>query len=314
MRPSEAGVKPLGESRNDYEVVCMVAEKLGILDKVTEGKNTEEWIRFGFEKSGVTNLISWEQFKEKKYFVVPVDPAWKDKLPKPGPGLRWYYELPEGAKLKTKSGKIEFYAQWLAEHFPDDPERPPVPHYIPYGETHQESVFHPRAKEFPFLLVSNHPRWRQHANCDDIPWLIEIPTCKIAGPDGYFYQVVWIHPIDASKKGIKHGDIVMLHNERGAVLGAAYVTERIMPSSLSQDHGARLDLISLEDRIDRAGSNNLITPEKTLSKNAGGMAVSAFLVDVKKVDIVELRKKYPEAFARKLYPVIGPYYDSWVRG
>jgi len=48
--------------------------------------------------------------------------------------------------LKTPSGKIEFVSQNLAKHFPDDMERPPVPHWIPYGEQHQESLLHPRAK------------------------------------------------------------------------------------------------------------------------------------------------------------------------
>jgi trimethylamine-N-oxide reductase (cytochrome c) len=44
------------------------------------------------------------------------------------------------------------------------------------------------------------------------------------------------------------------------------------------------------------------------------MVVSAFLVEVAKVDVEELKKKYPEAFARRLDPRIGPSYESWVVG
>lgn len=40
----------------------------------------------------------------------------------------------------TPSGKIEFYSQNLAKYFPNDKERPPVPHYIAQGPTHQESL------------------------------------------------------------------------------------------------------------------------------------------------------------------------------
>jgi len=128
----------------------------------------------------------------------------------------------------------------------------------------------------------------------------------------YLYEPVWIHPIDAAKRGIKHGDIVKVYNERGAVLGAAYVTERIMPGVVSMDHGARVDLISIEDRIDRGGAINLICPSKTTSKNVPGMVVSAFLVEVEKVDLDELKQKYPEAFERPYDSAHGLCYKRWV--
>ncbi|GAI90062.1 unnamed protein product, partial [marine sediment metagenome] len=100
------------------------------------------------------------------YYVVPTDPEW-NKYP---PGLREFCENPQDNPLQTPSGKIEFYSERLARHFPDDEERPPLPHWIPYGETHQESLLHPRAKKYPLLIVSNHGRWRVHANLDDVTW------------------------------------------------------------------------------------------------------------------------------------------------
>jgi len=300
-------IEPIGESKSDTEICEMIAKRLGLLEKFTEGKTHEEWVRVAFEKSGVADMISWDEFKKKQYFVVPTDPKWKEVKP----GLMWYWELPEGKGLHTKSGKIEFYAQWLAEHFPDDKERPPVPHYIPYGKTWQESLVHPKAKKYPLLIVSNHPRWRVHAEGDDITWLREIPTCKIRGSDGYLYEPVWINPVDAAKRGIKHGDIVKVYNDRGTVLGAAYVTERIIPGAVYQDHGARLDLISLEPLIDRGGANNLIAPKENYPM-VPLMLVSSYLVEVEKVNISELMTKYPEAFKRKLHPDVGPCYETWV--
>ncbi len=94
------------------------------------------------------------------------------------------------------------------------------------------------------------------------------------------------------KRGIKNGDIVGMYNERGMVLGGAYVTERIMPGVAYQDHGARVDPIVADPNlpqsefIDRGGANNLICPEKILSQNCGGQVGSGFLVEVKKVDIM----------------------------
>lgn len=77
---------------------------------------------------------------------------------------------------------------------------------------------------------------------------------------------------NAEKHDIKTGDIVKLFNERGGVLGGARVTERIMPGALYQDHGANIDsIISGCGGLDRGGSNNLICPGATTSKNVSGL-------------------------------------------
>ena len=64
---------------------------------------------------------------------------------------------------------------------------------------------------------------------------------------------------DAAKRGIKNGDIVKIHNERGTVLGGAYVSERMMPGAVQMDHGARYDPI-IPGELDRGGAINTITP------------------------------------------------------
>ena len=148
---------------------------------------------------------------------------------------------------------------------------------------------------------------------DDVPWLREIPTCKVKGPDGYLYEPVWIHPSVAAERGIENGDIVKIFNERGAVLGGAYVTERIIPGVVYQDHGARVDLIT--DGLDRGGSNNLIAPTNTSSKNCTGMATSGYLVQLEKVTLAQLEewmREFPEAFKRDYDPVYGPVFSGWV--
>jgi trimethylamine-N-oxide reductase (cytochrome c) len=80
------------------------------------------------------------------------------------------------------------------------------------------------------------------------------------------------------------------------------------------DHGARLDPIAV-GRIDRGGAINTITPHANISKNATGMAVSSFLVEVEKVtdeEMAGLRRDYPEAFARKLDEAAGVCLDGWL--
>jgi len=303
-------IQPLGESKSDYEIVCMIAEKMGLLQQYTKGKTHQELIKDGFEGSGVKDLTSFDTFKEKGYYVVPTDPDWK-KYPA---GLRKFHDDPENNPLKTPSGKIEFYSQNLAKHFPDDEERPPVPHWIEKGESHDEGLSGDRAKQYPLLIMSNHGRWRVHAQHDDITWIREIPTCKVMGPDGYNYEPLWMNETDAASRGIKNGDIVKVYNERGAVLGGAYVTPRIMPGVVYMDHGARYDPI-VPGELDRGGAINTITPHNSTSKNATGMVCSGFLVEVEGVGSVQYeswKRQYPEAFNRQYDPAAGLQFDSWL--
>jgi len=302
-------IESLGESKSDWEIACLVAERLGLREEVTKGKSIEEWMKIGFEHSGVADLISWEKFKENRYYVIPTDPEWK----KSPPGLRAFYDDPGKNPLTTPTGKLEIYSQRLAENFPDDEERPPYPKWIPYGESHQESLLCERASKYPILVCSNHPRWGVHANHDDITWFREIKTCKVKGADGYLYHTVWINPNDAAERGIEDGDVVNIYNERGGVLAGAYVTERIMPGVISIDHGAKYDPI-VPGELDRGGAINTISPGKLTSKNATGMATSGFLVQFERVNLDELRRKYPEAFNRPFHLAAGPGTESFILG
>ena len=308
----EKAIEPIGESKSDFEVVGEVAKKLGLYEEFTEGKTVEEMEKSVYDGSGLKPFISWEEFKEKSYFCFPFVEDWeKDPV-----GLIKFVEDPVSHPLDTPSGKLEFYSERLAKNFPDDKERPPLPHWIEKGESHDERISSQRAKKYPLLLMSNHGRWRVHAQCDDISWTREAPTCKVKGYDGYLYEPLWIHPTDAAKRGIKNGDIVKVFNERGIVLGGAIVWERIMPGVVYMDHGARVDYI-IPGKLDRGGAINLITPTTITSKNCVGMATSGFLVETARVTMEEMdewRKKYPEAFQREYDPASGLRFNGWVEG
>ena len=239
---------------------------------------------------------------ERQYYAFPTREDWKE-IPA---GLIEFYEDPEGHPLRTPSGKLEYYSTTLASYFPDDKERGPIPHWIDEGAGHQERQYLERGRKYPFLLVSNHPHFRVHAQHDDVTWFREIETCKVKGPDGYLYEPLWVNPIDAGKLGLETGDVAKIYNERGAVLGGVLVSERIMPGAVYQDHGARCDTIVLgEGGLDRGGANNLIAPTPTTSKNAAGEVTSGFLVNVEKVDVFKLAQEYPEAFERAYDPSCG---------
>jgi trimethylamine-N-oxide reductase (cytochrome c) len=304
-------IKPLGESKSDKEAVGEVAkalEKFGgeyadLYNRYMGGKTDDEWIQLGYETCGAPlDELPFDEFKKKQYYPFPTRKDWKE-LPV---GLREFHDDPDNHPLQTPSGKLEYYSTGLAEHFPDDDQRQPVPHWIDKTPELQERKSTERGIKYPFLLVSNHPHFRVHANHDDVTWFREIETCKVTGPDGYKYEPIWVNPRDAGELGLKTGDVAKLYNERGGVLGGVLVTERIMPGVVYQDHGSRVDSIVLgEGGLDRGGANNLIAPTATSSKNAPGEVTSGFLVNIEKVDVFALAKQYPEAFNRPYDPSCG---------
>ena len=342
----EKAIEPLHESKSDSEAVLAIAEKLGLAEKLmmywcypenvdisagpinlneefsmfagatqTLDDGSEDFV-FGppsfealkkrsYTLGGCEAHLPFEEFLEKGYLPARFkdEEEWKaDPV-----GMRAFYEDPEGNPLKTPSGKIEIYSTAIANTWGDDGERPPIPKWIEESDQHHERLTNERGKTYPFLVVSNHPRFRVHAQGDDAVWLREIKYCKVEGPDGYLYEPVWINPLDAAEKGIVDGDVVRIFNERGSVLGGAIVTERICRHAISQDHGARVDaIVTGTGGLDRGGANNLICPGATTSKNAPGEVTNGFLADIEKVDVFELARQYPEEFNRAYDPAEGP--------
>jgi len=95
-----------------------------------------EKIKWGFEVSGVAGKLTWKELEEKGYYYIPTEDDW-ERHPA---GMRLFYEDPEANPLKTPTGKLEFYSQRLADHFPDDQERPPYPKWIEKGPSHDERI------------------------------------------------------------------------------------------------------------------------------------------------------------------------------
>jgi trimethylamine-N-oxide reductase (cytochrome c) len=307
----EPCVEPIGESKGDFDAVAAVAKKLGLWEEYTCEVDDEEKKRMFFRDSDMEEFLSYEELKEKQYFVVPSNADEVRKIP---PGLRKFYEDPKNNPLTTPTGLLEITSTDLSRYFPHDEERPPYPKWIESGESHDERLSSKRAEKYPLLCVSNHGRWRMHAQCDDITWTREIETMKIKGPDGYLYEPVWIHPSEADKRGIRHGEIVKVFNERGVVLAGAYVTERLIPQAAYMDHGARFDPI-IPGLLDRGGVINTLTPHNNTSKNATGMVVSSFLVEVEKIadaEWAQWKKDYPEAFERDYDLATGVCLSGWL--
>ncbi len=81
-------IEPLWESKPDYEIYTLLAERLGFKQEYTEGHDIEDWNRIVFDKSDLPKYVTYEEFKKKGYFVVPCRPDDEE----PVVSFRWFYE------------------------------------------------------------------------------------------------------------------------------------------------------------------------------------------------------------------------------
>ena len=148
-------------------------------DVYTEGGLTElDWVKRIFDASDLPERISWDEFAEKGYYLVPVSDEHKAT-----PALRWFaedrkrdtpdwgpppWDVVGGKGLATQSGKIEFVSSSLKRFYESgdvvDEERPVMgPQYIESWEGHRTDGAHrqvPAAAHLaaPALQLPHHGR------------------------------------------------------------------------------------------------------------------------------------------------------------
>lgn len=265
-------IEPLGQSMSGIEIVRNLAKKMGIEEEFTEGNDEEDWIRKLFDVSSAPKFISFEEFKKAGYFVFPFPEDYE-----PTPALKWFYEKGEG--LATPSGKIELYSKVLADYYGDsNPEISGIPRYV----EPQDGRNSPIGKKYPLVGFFPHPKFRFHTMMDNVSWLREL--AKMKGPDGQEYEPIWLSPLDADARGIRHGDIVMVFNDKGKVLASAYVTERIKPGVVRIFYGSlwKPESPGTPGSLDRGGSANILTTNEPMSSHAHLNRFQHMMVEVSK--------------------------------
>jgi len=223
-------IEPLYEVKSQLEIADELAERLGITDY--NDKTEDEWLRQIVQGSDVPD---YDTFKEHAIFKI--------QLPQPHIAFSKEVHDPANNPFPTPSGKIEIYSQQIADM--DNPELPSIPKYIETWESPND----PLAVKYPLQLITTHFKRRAHTQFDNIPWLRELEP-----------QAIKINTIDAQARDIKDGDLVRVFNDRGSMIIAAKVTERIMSSVVDLPQGAWYS--PDENGVDRAGCANVLTRDK----------------------------------------------------
>ena len=275
-------IAPLGESKTDFQVFTELAWRLEKLDPALKDFGKRYNPRAGrgyFDDPDATDeayLATW--WKDKVQARQGVAMSWEEfkrrgvyKFEFRQPLVAFREQIERGKPFQTPSGKIEILSTTLAQVTDWTKtqwgyEIPAIPKWVePF-----ESLNHPKARTWPFHMITPHPRWRTHSIFHNIPWLRET-----------FQQEITLNAADAKRLGIRTGDMVEAWNARGRIVLPAYVTERCMPGVVVVYEGAWMD----RDKagVDRAGNPDFLTLDEP--SPAGAFAYNTILCNVKKTTL-----------------------------
>ena len=200
--PCQQAVPPVGEARSDYDIFAGLATRLGVAEAYTEGRGEMDWLRHMYDVARRNaarfeiEMPGFDAFWEKGFFEFE---AQEDSQIL----FEAFRNDPEKAALKTPSGKIEIFSETIDCFGYDD-----CPGHPAWLEP-VEWLGSDKAARHPLHLISNQPLRRMHSQLD---FGGPSQDTKVAGR-----EPVWLHPDDATSRGVGDGDVVRLFNDRRRV-------------------------------------------------------------------------------------------------
>lgn len=251
-----------GQARDDFEIFAGIALAMGIEDAFTEGRDQHQWQRWIYEETarrasntGV-EIPDYDSFRKEGWFKLD-DPA------EPTVMLSDFRADPLANPLATPSGRIELFSATVAGFGYDDCPGHPV-WQEPYEWLGNANA------SWPLHLISNQPKDKLHSQLDHGN---VSKAKKVAGR-----EPLHIHPKDAAERGVTDGDVVRVHNARGACLGGVVIDDAIRPGVVQMSTGSWYD--PDDAGLCKHGNPNVLTRDKGTSKLGQGPSAHSCLVEV----------------------------------
>lgn len=203
---SNRAIEPLGESKNDIEIIMEVLKRMGLHDEVLE-RGYEGYMQYILEPSGLTleELKAHPEGMNGRNIFMPKTKTYEEQ------------------SFHTPSGKIEFCSQVL-EKYKDSHGYSGLPEYKDYRE-----ISNIDQEKYPMILNtgSRKPQFF-HARVYRMPWLAGLEE----------EPLVEIHPEDGQKYGIDNGSLVKVISPAGEVTGVAAYHVGGQPGTVHLYHGS----------------------------------------------------------------------------
>lgn len=202
---SNRAIEPVGEAKNDIEIIIDLLKKMGLKDEALEN-GYDVYMQYILEPSGLT----LEELKNH-----PQGMQGKNLF---SPAVKTY----EAAPLHTPSGKVELKSLVL-ERYRESHGYEGLPVYHDYRtETKIDR------NQYPLILsTGNRKPQFFHARVYRMAWLSNIEKATL----------VEIHPEDGEKYHIKDGAIVKVVSPSGEMVGTAAYTIAGKPGVVNIYHG-----------------------------------------------------------------------------
>jgi biotin/methionine sulfoxide reductase len=240
----------VGEARTDHDILCGLADRMGVSDAFNEGRTGEDWLRWLWSECQKTaktenfSLPDFDSFRAQGRAAVADQDETRVQFAA-------FVADPHANPLRTESGRITLFNQAIAAmDLPDC--RGHAAWYEPV-----EWTFGAAADQLH--LISNQPDTRLHSQLDNGQ---ESQASKVQGR-----EVCRMHSATARDMGLCDGDILRLHNDRGACLAALRTDTGMRRDCIVLPTGAWLDLQDCDEgRIDVHGNPNVLTLDKGSSR------------------------------------------------
>ena len=262
---------PVGESRDDYTIFADLASGLGLREAFTEGRDTMQWLEHLYGHSSKAVLAAGVELPAFNNF-------WASggvRLPASERGvvmLEQFRADPQAHPLSTPSGRIELFSERIASFGYDDCLGHPT-----WFEP-AEWLGSPSTNKYPLHMLSDQPFTRLHSQLDHSSYSI---ANKVAGR-----EPIHIHPDDAARRGISHGDVVRVFNQRGACLAGAVLNPDLRAEVVKLSTGAWWDpdVPGQSNSLDRHGNPNALTRDIGASRLSQGCTAQTCLVEIERFE------------------------------
>jgi anaerobic dimethyl sulfoxide reductase subunit A len=213
-------VPPLGQARDDYDILCDLADRLGFGAEFSAGRSAAAWIQEFIEESEVPDP---DEFRRTGIYRAPD----QERV-----GLADFAADPLRHPLSTDSGLVEIAStRYYREHgFPA----------IPTWQARPEDA------QYPLQLITPKSPHRTHSQGSNIPDIRRLVP-----------HVLTMHPRDAAARDITDGDAVRLFNSQGETRIHIHLSEDVLPGVVCLLEGIWAELDGAD--VDVAGSANLLT-------------------------------------------------------
>jgi anaerobic selenocysteine-containing dehydrogenase len=192
MMANNAAIAPLGESKPNTEIFRLIAQRMGFIDPAFMETDDELAAQAFDNKNARAVHFDWESLKRSGWSKLNMPAA----------------PFAEGG-FPTPSGKCEFYSSSMLADGLD-----PVPTYIP---NYESVASNPElAAKYPLAMIS--PPARNFLNST----FVNVQSLRATEGEPHLD----IHPVDAASRGIEHGEMVRIFNDRGSFVARARVTPK----------------------------------------------------------------------------------------